>query len=101
MKADGYSLDDKRNEIADNDIPDIIARYHNLKGEEGRAKTEQSFFVDKQAIVDNAYDLSINRYKETIYEKVEYDAPKVIMARLDELALDIGEKMEELREMIG
>lgn len=101
MKADGYSLDDKRNSIADNDIPDIIARYHNLKGEEGRKKTEQSFFVDKQDIVDNDYDLSINRYKETIYEKVEYDAPEVIMARLDELALDIGEKMEELREMIG
>jgi len=58
MKADGYSLDDKRNEIVDNDIPDIIARYHNLEGEEERKKTEQSFFVDKQEIVDNDYDLS-------------------------------------------
>ncbi len=101
MKADGYSLDDKRNEIADNDIPDIIARFHNLTDEVGRVKTEQSFFVDKQEIVDNAYDLSINRYKETIYEKVEYDAPEVIMARLDELGLSISEKMEELREMMN
>jgi type I restriction enzyme M protein len=100
MKADGYSLDDKRNEIADNDIPDIIARYHHLEDEAGRAKTEQSFFVNKQEIVDNDYDLSINRYKETIYEQVEYDAPEVIMARLDELGLDISAKMEELREMM-
>ncbi|MBC3804121.1 N-6 DNA methylase [Acetobacterium fimetarium] len=101
MKADGYSLDDKRNPIAANDIPDIIARFHNLDGEVDRAKTEPSFFVDKQAIVDNGYDLSINRYKEVIYEQVEYDPPAVIMARLDELAGEIGAKMEELREMIN
>lgn len=101
MKADGYSLDDKRNEIDDNDIPDIIARFNNLEDEVGRKKTERSFLVDKKEIVDNNYDLSINRYMETIYEKVEYDTPEVIMARLDELALDIVEKMEELREMIG
>lgn len=101
MKADGYSLDDKRNPVAANDIPDIIARFHNLAGEVDRAKTEPSFFVDKQAIVDNGYDLSINRYKEVIYEQVEYDPPEVIMARLDQLAGEIGTKMAELREMIN
>lgn len=101
MKADGYSLDDKRNPIATNDIPDIIARFHNLAGEVDRARTEPSFLVDKQDIVANGYDLSINRYKEVIYEQVEYDPPAVIMARLDELALDISAKMAELREMIN
>lgn len=101
MKADGYSLDDKRNPIAANDIPDIIARFHNLAGEVDRAKTEPSFLVDKQAIVDNGYDLSINRYKEVIYEQVEYDPPEVIMARLDQLTGEIGVKMAELREMIN
>lgn len=101
MKADGYSLDDKRNPIAANDIPDIIARFHNLAGEVDRARTEPSFLVDKQDIVANGYDLSINRYKEVIYEQVEYDPPAVIMARLDELALDISAKMAELREMIN
>lgn len=101
MKADGYSLDDKRNPIAANDIPDIIARFHNLAGEVDRARTEPSFLVDKQDIVANGYDLSINRYKEVIYEQVEYDPPEVIMARLDELALDISAKMAELREMIN
>lgn len=101
MKADGYSLDDKRNPIAANDIPDIIARFHNLAGEVDRARTEPSFLVDKQDIVDNGYDLSINRYKEVIYEQVEYDPPAVIMARLDQLAGEIGVKMAELREMIN
>ncbi len=61
MKADGFSLDDKRSEVAENDIPDIIARFHNPDGERDRQRTEQSFFVPKQEIVDNDYDLSINK----------------------------------------
>lgn len=64
MKADGRSLDDKRSEVKENDIPDIIARFKNLEAENDRKRTDQSFFVEKQEIVDNAYDLSINKYKE-------------------------------------
>lgn len=101
MKADGYSLDDKRSQIENNDIPDILERFHNLEGEADRKPTEQSFFVDKSAIIANNYDLSINRYKEVVYEKVEYDSPLVIMDRLDKLSLDIDSKMEELRGLIG
>ena len=101
MKADGFSLDDKRSAIEANDIPDIIARFHNFGEETNREPTDQSFFVDKSAIEANDYDLSINRYKETVYEKVVYDAPGVIMTRLDELSLDIASKMEELRGLIG
>ena len=62
MKADGFTLDDKRSEISDNDIPDIIARFHSLDGEADRERTEQSFFVTKEEIVENGYDLSINKY---------------------------------------
>ena len=101
MKADGFSLDDKRSPIKDNDISDILARFHNPEGEADRKPIDQSFFADKSAIAANDYDLSINRYKEVIYEKVEYDPPQVIMARLDELTLDIASKMEELRGLIG
>lgn len=101
MKADGFSLDDKRSTIESNDIPDILVRFHNLESEADRKPTEQSFFVEKSAIEANEYDLSINRYKEVIYEKVEYDPPVEIMARLDELTLDIASKMEELRGLIG
>ena len=69
--------------------------------EYNRKKTDQSFFVDKADIVANNYDLSINRYKEVVYEQVEHDTPLEIMARLDELTLDMASKMEELRGLIG
>lgn len=100
MKADGFSLDDKRSEITENDIPDILARFVNLEGEADRARTEQSFFVSKEEIADNKYDLSINRYKEVVYEKVEYDAPSVILDRLAALNAEIAAKTEELRGRI-
>ncbi|MFC6333315.1 N-6 DNA methylase [Paenibacillus septentrionalis] len=100
MKADGYSLDDKRSAIQDNDIPDIIARFHNLEAEQERKAAEQSFMVEKSAIVDNDYDLSINRYKEIVYEKIEYDAPEVILDRLSELDKQIASKMDELRGLL-
>ncbi|WP_054957086.1 type I restriction-modification system subunit M [Paenibacillus dakarensis] len=101
MQADGFSLDDKRSPIEASDIPDILNRFHHLDAEADRKPTDQSFLVDKSAIVANDYDLSINRYKEVVYEKVEYDAPAVIMNRLDELNLSIVSKMEELRGLIG
>jgi len=101
MKADGYSLDDKRTPIEANDIPDILARFHNLEAEKDRKRTEQSFFVDKASIAENGYDLSINRYKEIVYEKVEYDPPAVILDRLDKLNAEIASKMRELRGMLG
>ncbi|MBP1934923.1 type I restriction-modification system subunit M [Ammoniphilus resinae] len=101
MKADGYSLDDKRSPVETNDIPDILARFHNLEGETDRKPTEQSFLVDKAAIEANDYDLSINRYKEVVYEKIEYDKPQVIMDRLDQLDLEIAAKMQELRGLVG
>jgi type I restriction enzyme M protein len=101
MRADGFSLDDKRSSIEADDIPDILERFHNLEGEVDRKPTEQSFFVDKAAIAGNDYDLSINRYKEVVYEKVDYDSPAVIMGRLDKLTADIASKVAELRGLIG
>ena len=101
MKADGYTLDDKRSETKENDIPDIIARFHNLAEEAGRERTEQSFFVPKQEIVDNAYDLSINKYKKVEYVAVEYPSSQEIMTDLRELEMKIGEEMAVLEELLG
>ena len=80
MKADGYSLDDKRSPVTENDIPDIIERFHHLDAEAGRKRTEQSFFVPKEDIVANDYDLSINKYKEIEYVPVEYPPTGEILA---------------------
>ena len=100
MKADGYSLDDKRVEIEDIDIYDIIERFNNLDKEVDRKKTEQSFFVDVKDIRENGYDLSINKYKEIVYEEVVYDEPLVIMSRVKELEREISVGLEELERML-
>ena len=100
MKADGFSLDDKRSEISDNDIPDIIHRFHHLEQEADRERTEQSFFVPKQEIVDNGYDLSINKYKKTEYVAVKYPSTAEIMDKLDALEEEIAVGLKELRKML-
>lgn len=100
MKADGFSLDDKRSPVNENDIPDIINRFHNLEKETGRKRTEQSFFVDKSEIVENEYDLSINKYKEIEYVPVEYPPAKEIMAELNRLEQEIAGEMKKLEEML-
>ncbi|MCV9951534.1 HsdM family class I SAM-dependent methyltransferase [Paenibacillus sp. BT-177] len=89
MKADGYSLDDKRTPIEANDIEDIIARFSNLQGEAERKRTEQSFLVPVDEIREQGYDLSINKYKEVEYEEVEYKSP-------EEIINDILSKEEEI-----
>lgn len=101
MTADGYSLDDKRTAVSENDIPDIIARFHNLDGEDGRERTDKSFFVPKQEIIDNDYDLSINKYKKTVYEAVEYPSTMELMTDLYELQMKISEGMDELNSLLG
>ena len=100
MKADGFSLDDKRSPVADNDIPDIITRFRHLDAEADRQRTEQSFLVPKQEIVDNGYDLSINKYKKTEYKPVEYPPTSEIMAQIQELEQKISAAMDELEEML-
>ena len=101
MTADGYSLDDKRTPINDNDIKDIITRFYNIDEEKDRERTEKSFFVPKQEIVDNDYDLSINKYKKTVYKAVEYPSTEEIMAELFELQMKISEGLDELNSLLG
>lgn len=100
MKADGLSLDDKRNPINENDIPDIITRYNNLEGETERKRTDQSFFVPVEEIRENEYDLSFNTYKETVREVVQYDPPETILARIAEIDSRITRSFNRLTQLI-
>ena len=100
MTADGFSLDDKRTPVNESDIPDIIERFRNVEREADRKRTEKSFLVPKQEIVDNGYDLSINKYKETEYVAVEYPPTEEIMRDLRELGRQIEEGMDELEKML-
>lgn len=101
MKADGLSLDDKRQEVAENDIPDIIERYNNLDKEAERKRTEQSFMVDLDEIVNNDYDLSINKYKEIVYEAVEYPPTEEIISEIEEIENTIQTEMAELKKLLN
>ena len=101
MQADGFSLDDKRTAVSENDIPDIIARFHNLDGETNRERTDKSFFVPKQEIIDNDYDLSINKYKKTVYEAVQYRSTTEIMTSLHELHMQFSDELEKLNSLLG
>ncbi len=101
MEADGYSLDDKRNEIKENDIPDLLSRYHNINAELDRARTEKSFLVPFDEIKNNDWDLSINRYKEIVYEEIEYAAPLDIIKDIEALDRERNEALAALKEMLG
>jgi len=98
MQADGFSLDDKRAEIKDSDIPEIIQRFKQRDQEAERERTEKSFLVPFDEIKENDWDLSINRYKEIVYEEVEYAPPAEIIAEIE--ALD-KERAEALRVLKG
>ncbi len=100
MTADGYSLDAKRTKIKDNDIPDIIERYNNLDKENDRTRTDKSFFVTKEEIVNNSYDLSINKYKEIIQEKVEYENPRVVLKQIMDMEDEFKKQLKELEELL-
>ena len=101
MKADGFSLDDKRAPVKENDIPDILERFKNLDKKVDRKRTEQSFLVDKQEIIDNDYDLSINKYKEVVYEKVEYPPTSEILADIEALNREIDKNLAELKALLN
>jgi type I restriction enzyme M protein len=101
MKADGYSLDDKRNEIKDNDIPDIVHRYLNKDQDAERSRSDRSFLVPFSEIEANDWDLSINKYKEVIYEAVQYEKPEVLISQIRELDAERNEALKLLEKMLG
>lgn len=101
MKADGYSLDDKRTAIEANDIEDIIARFGSLQDEADRKRTEQSFFVSVDEIREQGYDLSINKYKEIEYEEVEFKNPLIILKEINEIEKEIQQGILQIEKLIG
>lgn len=100
MDADGFSLDDKRSPIQDNDIPDIVARFQDLQNEMGRDRTEKSFMVPLEEIRGNEYDLSINKYKKTVYQAEEYPPSIEIVKELQNLNAELAKDLEQLRKML-
>ena len=102
VEHDGFSLDDKREPQPDqDDLPDMLARWQARDPEKDTDRTAKHFFVPAEEIRKKKYDLSINRYKEIVYEEEEYDPPEEILDRMMALEREIMEDMEELRGMLG
>jgi len=105
VQADGFSLDDKRTPTGDSDLPDVRTQW--AKWSSGKYKkrfedrTAKAFYVPKDEITENGYDLSLNRYKEIVYEEEEFDPPKVIIGRLRKLEEGIADDLNELEAMLG
>lgn len=100
MEADGYSLDDKREKTKGNDIGDIVTRFLNINKEDKRKRTEKSFLVPVEEIIENGYDLSINRYREMIYEDIEYEEPRIIIEKIRDLENDVLLGLEEIEKLV-
>lgn len=108
LTADGYSLDDKRTPVQDNDLPDLITQYEkyrktreaNKSTKAWSDKKQKAFLVDKAAIAEQKYDLSINRYKEVVYEEQSYAPPKEILKELKKLEQEIMQDLYELEAML-
>jgi type I restriction enzyme M protein len=101
VENDGYSLDDKRTPIRDNDLPDLVERWRRRDPQQDTDRTRKCFFVPKWEIVENKYDLSFNRYAKAAYEEVEYDSPRVILKRLRMLEEEITVDLVDLEAMLG
>ena len=121
MQADGQSLDDKRTELlppgklgpvptealteedhSKNNLPDVLVRWNALEAEKERPRTAQSFMVSLEDIqATGTWDLSLNRYKEAVYEVIEHQPPKKIIAELRVIEGEISEGLDQLEEMLA
>jgi len=101
VEADGYSLDDKREPVEQNDLPDLLESWRKRDPKKDTDRTRKAFFVPAKDILDNKYDLSINRYKEIVYEEEKYDPPKRILAMMKTVEGEIIKDIEELEGMLG
>jgi type I restriction enzyme M protein len=100
VQADGYSLDDKREKIKDDDLPSALAAWKKRNPKKDTDRTKKHFVVPVADIRAKDYDLSINRYKETVHEVVEHESPKVILGRLRKLEAEIARELTELEAML-
>jgi type I restriction enzyme M protein len=100
MQADGYNLDDKRNKIDNSDLPDIVEQFKSRNKQIETDRKAKFFFVPKSEIVENAYDLSISKYKEEVYEEVVYENPATIISKLEAIEVKIATGLTQLKELL-
>ncbi|WP_046315017.1 class I SAM-dependent DNA methyltransferase [Mycobacterium sp. UM_Kg1] len=102
VTADGYSLDDRRIQVKDNDLPDALSSWRARSNPElKQARSGRSFCVSKHEIAEQGYDLSIQRYKETVHEKIDHRPTAEILNELEMLEDQIQAELAQLRGMLA
>jgi len=101
IEADGFSLDDKREPVSEDDLPDCLSRWRARSPKMDTDQTAKAFFVSAEEIRESNYDLSLNRYKETVHEEEAFDPPRVILERMKSLNDEIAADLAELEEMLA
>jgi type I restriction enzyme M protein len=105
VEADGFSLDDKRQPVKENDLPDAVTQWKKWDNGKGKKhfkdRSKKAFFVTADEIRAEKYDLAINRYKETAYDEPEYDTPMEILERLTQIEFSISGDIIELKGMLS
>ncbi len=101
VEADGLSLDDKREPVMENDLPECLSRWRKRDVRSDADRKSKAFFVSAAEIREANYDLSLSRYQERVYKEAKFDAPKVILARMKALNADIADDLAELEGMVG
>ena len=99
MEADGYTLDDKRTKIKENDLPNIVKEWKERKKSLGNDRSGKFFYVDKKEIEEKDYDLSINKYKIRMHEEKKYEEPRAILGRIQELEKEIASELNKLEKL--
>lgn len=100
VQADGFSLDDKREQVDENDLTDCLDRWRTRDPKRDNNRTKKAFFVPAEEIRKSNYDLSLNRYKEMVYEEEDYEPPKVILEKMKSLNVEISNDLVELEGML-
>ena len=98
MENDGFSLDDMRDKIPDCDIPDVLENWENITNGNDIIQTSKSFFVSKKRIQENDYNLSVNKYKDIVHEKIQFDHPLIITAKMKQLEAKIMSDIEDIEQ---
>ena len=100
MQSDGYTLDDKRSKLnGGSDLPDIVAKWQDRKNQTENQLNGKFFYIDKKEIEEADFDLSINRYKQTDYEEIKYEDPKIILSKIEDLEQEIVDGLSDLKRL--
>ena len=82
------------------DLPDALDRWKRRNPKKDTHRTAKAFFVTAKEIAERKYELSLNRFKETVHEEPDCESPRKILARMKKLEVEILDDLAALEGML-